>query len=178
MLSVAAARTLLQQHLGTSRVVAHSLFVGDLMAVVADALDQDSALWRLTGYCHDLDMIAVAGAMEQHGPMTASWLDGQLPPQALAAIAAHDHRAGRVAEFPLAWGLRLCDATAVLDATLGRSAADGLRREAATTLVLRQMPGRPWIGTMIDDLCLRLDLSLHVLADCLEKQKTQQHPGP
>lgn len=178
MVSVEDAYRLMRLHLGESPVFAHSIFVGSLLAAIAVELSEDAELWRITGFCHDLDVLAVGNQMHRHGPTAAEWLSGQLPPAALAAIAAHDHRAGLTATFPLALGLRLCDAVAVLDYDLGRESALLLDRLSAPALVAERLAHKPWLGNMIEDLRARLDLPAVALVSCLERQPQQKSADP
>lgn len=174
MLSRAQALKLVDVHLAGSAVADHSIFVGDLMALLADLVRQDALLWQVTGYCHDLDILVTADTPSLHGPTAAQWLQGRLPPDALAAIAAHDHRSGIVAETALADGLKLADALAVFDLGVSRGVALQLRSSSAKVLVDRYLPPKPWLGTMIDGLSQSLGLSRLNLADCLDRLPRQR----
>ena len=121
-LSLAEAEQLVAERLGATPRAAHSRFVGLLLLHLAVELGADAGLWRLVGLVHDLDYFAVDGDWSRHGVLAADWLQGRLPPEALAAIAAHDHRTGVESTTPLAQCLRLADGLAVLDEATGREA--------------------------------------------------------
>jgi hypothetical protein len=61
-----------------------------------------------------------SGDWSQHGLLTVRWLAGQLPDNALEAIAAHDHRTGVRSDTLIADMLRLADAAALIDKRFGR----------------------------------------------------------
>ena len=167
------ALALVKEHLADSPVAAHSMFVGDLMAGLAAVLRLDQAVWQVTGYCHDLDLFDVGDDMSRHGPTAAHWLMGQLPQEALIAIAAHDHRAGIRADSTLARGLRLADALAVLDKALGRAVVGHLAHMSAEELVSLHLPQRPWLGEMIDDLSEAIGITRAEMAGCLSQRPEQ-----
>jgi hypothetical protein len=173
VLNVPDARALVAEKLGDMHRAAHSLFVGDLMALIAEALNEDEANWQVTGYCHDLDYFEVDGDWTQHGLVTQKWLSGRLSADALAAIAAHDHRTGVQSETRLARALRLADALAVLDERIGRSHMSGLAATNATALVARLQPSHVHLGEMIDRLSLQCDLELAALADIVARLPEQ-----
>jgi predicted hydrolase (HD superfamily) len=158
MLSAVEARNLIDRRLGGTRLVAHCLFVGDLMAALAERIGAPAELWRATGYCHDLDYFAIDGDWSRHGLITVRALAGRLPEEALEAIAAHDHRTGRTAATPLADALKLADALAVAEEALGRSilAARLLERGGEDVLVA----GKPWLDATIGQAADRLGLDL------------------
>ena len=114
-LSLGEAERLIDERLGATPRAAHSRFVGLLMARLAWELDDDAGLWRVVGLVHDLDYFAVDVDWSRHGVLTATWLAGRLPPEALEAIAAHDHRSGVNSSSRMAQMLKLADALAVLD---------------------------------------------------------------
>ena len=105
---------------GASPRAAHTRFVGLLLQQLAVELGADAGLWRIVGLVHDLDYFAVDGDWSRHGVLTAGWLQGRLPDEALAAIAAHDHRTRVESATPIAECLRLADGLAVLDEDAGR----------------------------------------------------------
>jgi len=118
------------------------------MAALAGRLGEPVGLWRVTGWCPDLDYFAVDGDWSRHGVLAAQWLAGRLPEAALEAIAAHDHRAGRTATTRLADMLRLADALAVAVETLrGRDgfAARFAGRGPGEPLVA----GKPYLDAVI-----------------------------
>jgi hypothetical protein len=119
-LSLHEAERLVEARLGASPRAAHSRFVGLLMERLATELGADAELWRIVGLVHDLDYFAVEGDWSRHGPLTAEWLAGQLPDEAVDAVAAHDHRAGGTSATTISQMLRLADGLAVLDEDAGR----------------------------------------------------------
>lgn len=121
-LSLAEAEQSVSERLGATPRAAHSRFVGLVMRQLAVELGIDAGLWRIVGLVHDLDYFAVEGDWSRHGRLAAEWLEGRLPAEALAAIAAHDHRAGVESATPLAQCLRLADGLAILDENAGREA--------------------------------------------------------
>lgn len=81
-------------HLGSSKRVEHSIFVGHIMRLLAERLGADVVLWEATGLCHDLDFFSTADDRRQHGIVSAAWLAADLPAAALEAIRSHDHQTG------------------------------------------------------------------------------------
>jgi putative nucleotidyltransferase with HDIG domain len=124
-LDLADAEALLVRHLGDTPRAAHSRIVAAIMAALAQRSGEDAELWRIVGLLHDIDYFAVAGEWSRHGVVAAEWLATRLPPEALDAIAAHDHRTGLEAEGLVADALRLADALAVFDQRAGRAAVLG-----------------------------------------------------
>jgi len=122
MLSREQAIDLIAVHLGKSTRARHSLFVGYLMARLAEVLGEDGVLWELTGLCHDLDFQVTIDDRSRHGLITAEWLKDLLPEVALSAIRAHDHRTGLNSETGLAHALKLADGVAVGELDIGRDA--------------------------------------------------------
>lgn len=120
MLSTEEATSLIATHLGSTTRARHSMFVGFLMAKLAEALEEDRLLWEVTGLCHDLDFEETAEDRSRHGMVTAEWLKDDLPATALLAIQSHDHRTGVSSESPLSVALRLADAVAVGELDIGR----------------------------------------------------------
>lgn len=165
MLTAAQARALLDRRLGGTRLVPHCLFVGDLMAALAERIGAPAELWRATGYCHDLDYFAIDGDWSRHGLITARALAGRLPEEALEAIAAHDYRTGRTAATLLADALKLADALAVADEALGRPvlAARLLEHTPGDVLVA----DKPWLAAIIERSALHLELTLYDIATIL-----------
>jgi hypothetical protein len=120
MLSKAEALGLIHKHLDDTPRAAHSRLVGYIMQELASVFAADAHLWEITGLCHDLDFFVTSGDWSQHGLLTTRWLAGQLPDDALVAIAAHDHRTGVRSDTLIADMLNLADAVAVIDKRFGR----------------------------------------------------------
>ena len=172
MLDETEARRLVERELGGTRVAPHSFFVGDLLAVLAQRLDEPVSLWRISGYCHDLDYFAVGDDWSQHGLITAKTLAGRLPGDALEAIAAHDHRTGRKPASRMAHMLRLADAVAIVDESLGRGGVISAL-DAGTSLV----PEKPYLEVMIREIGAREGLDVATIAALLSQLPEQQIPG-
>jgi putative nucleotidyltransferase with HDIG domain len=168
MLTEAAALELVARHLGDSPPAAHSIQVGRLTALLAEALGADVELWRATGLCHDLDYLKTRDTPERHGPLAAAWLAGDLPPEARSAIAAHDHRAGLTDTSQLAQALRLADALAIAHELQGQALCAALRQADSEPALAPLFPERPWLATMIAVGAAELGLATPALAAMLE----------
>ena len=81
---------LLAEHGVKAALLQHSLEAEAVMGAMARHLNEDEALWSLTGLLHDLDYPATASSPEQHGLETARLLSGKMPEEALVAIRAHN----------------------------------------------------------------------------------------
>jgi hypothetical protein len=88
-----------------------------------------------------------------------------LPPEALAAIEAHDHRTGVVSETPIAAALKLADVLAVIGAELGDRTAGALSASDAIAAVERKFPARPYVARMLMENAGRLSIDLNALAE-------------
>lgn len=171
MLDGAEADALIVQHLGITPRAEHSRIVGAIMADLARRLGTAPELWRVVGLVHDLDYFAVAGDWSRHGLVATEWLAGRLPPDALAAIAAHDHRTGVAAGGALAGALRLADALAVFDQQAGRERV----LAAARLEEWRSMAAeRPFLFEMVSRLSAELQLDLEELQSILQSLPIQQ----
>jgi hypothetical protein len=169
MLSEAQALRLVERHLGGTRVAPHALYVGEVLAMLATRLGHPPALWRVTGWCHDLDYFAIEGDWSRHGVLAAEWLAGRLPPEALEAIAAHDHRTGRAASAALADMLRLADALAVALETLGGRAGFVARlRSGGPGAPL--IAGKPYLDAIIAQTAARHGLAADEVTALLPAQ--------
>lgn len=109
-----------EAHLGTSKRAVHSIFVGSTMKGLAQVVGASAQTWEVVGLCHDLDFFDTVDDRRQHGVLVAEWLAQDLPTEALDAIRSHDHRTGIEANTPLADALKLADALAITDETVGR----------------------------------------------------------
>ncbi|MCD7059397.1 HD domain-containing protein [Pelagibacterium xiamenense] len=168
MITLEQAHERVERYLGKSGRARHSIFVGYLMRRLAERLGGDTNLWESVGLCHDLDYFETADARHLHGVIAASWLDDDLPSDALTAIKAHDHRTGIHADTLLSDALKLADALAVADVAIGRSWMKTLRDSASWDMLRAKTSDRPYLAPIIADLAGRHDLSLPVLADmCL-----------
>lgn len=166
-LSLAEAEQLVAERLGTTPRAAHSRFVGLAMGQLAQQLHADAVLWRVVGLVHDLDYFAVGTDWSRHGLLTAEWLAGRPPAEALAAIAAHDHRTGVQSETLVAQLLKLTDGLAVLDETAGRERTVAALRGGVSAL--REIVGsRTFLVDIIGGIAARRGIELAMLADVLE----------
>jgi putative nucleotidyltransferase with HDIG domain len=169
-LGLAEAEQLVAERLGVTPRAAHSRFVGLLMERLAVEVGADAGLWRLVGLLHDLDYFAVEGDWSRHGVLAAEWLQGRLPPEALTAITAHDHRTGVESTTPLAQCLRLADGLAVLDEDAGREAT----RAAISAGAIENIVGsRPFLVAIIVGTAARQGLDLATLGRLLTGLPTQ-----
>jgi putative nucleotidyltransferase with HDIG domain len=84
----------------------HCLQTEAVMRGLATHLGQDPELWGVTGLLHDLDFPKTKSQPEQHGLTAAADLDGQLPPEALYAIQAHNDLTGVTPQSAFDFALR------------------------------------------------------------------------
>jgi HD superfamily phosphohydrolase YqeK len=166
MLTLDDAHRLIAEHLGDAPRASHSIIVGKLMRGLAERTGNDPLLWELTGLCHDLDYVAVAGDWSRHGIVAATWLRDDLPAEALDAIRAHDHRTGIVSTTPLASALKLADALAVAHEQLGSELA-AILGSADGSALRERLAGRPYLTSMITGLAASLALPLASLGAIL-----------
>ncbi len=170
-LSLAEAEQLVAERLGLSPRAAHSRFVGLVLQQLAIELGADAGLWQVVGLVHDLDYFAVEGDWNRHGVLTAAWLAGRLPDEALAAIAAHDHRTGVLSSTQLAELLRLADGLAVLDETAGRETTVMALRHGALETV---SGSRSFLVEIIGGTAARHGVRLATLAALLAALPRQE----
>lgn len=175
-ISLAEAEQLVAERLGTTPRAAHSRFVGLAMGQLALRLDADAGLWRVVGMVHDLDYLAVGTDWNRHGLLTAEWLAGRLPAEALTAIAAHDHRTGVRSETLIAQMLKLADGLAVLDEAVGRERTLAALRGGVPAL--GEIAGhRSFLVDIIGGIAARRGLELALLAGVLEGLPRQGQRG-
>ena len=176
LLGLNEAERLIANHLGDTPRARHSQFVAAVMAALATSTGAEEALWRAVGLLHDIDYPLTAATPEDHGLLAAEWLAGRLPEDALLAIAAHDHRSGVISETPIARGLKLADALAVLDERAGRQPllqALG-ENEAALRLLTYE---RPWLAEMVLRYSNQLHLTREALSTLLQVLPPQSQLG-
>jgi uncharacterized protein len=121
------ALALLHKELRTAKRLEHSLAVARRMEHAAAVLGADVEEWYLTGLLHDIDLELTKADMAKHGILARNMLEGLLPPDALMAIEAHDHRTGAGSDTRLARALRFAD---VLENLLGRVPAEEIDQAA------------------------------------------------
>lgn len=149
MLSSEDARLLVRRHLGDSLRAHHSVLVGRIMRHLAYRFGAGEDLWEAVGLCHDLDFFEVANDWTRHGVLTARRLIGELPEEALNAIAAHDHRTGVIAESPLADMLKVADAAAAIIERLGAEAMRSLPAGNAIGSLSERLGDRAYLAEII-----------------------------
>ncbi|MCT7374062.1 hypothetical protein [Chelativorans salis] len=98
--------------------------------------------------------------------VTAEWLKNDLPPVALLAIQAHDHRTGIVSETNLADALKLADAIAIGEITAGRQAMVSALAKPDNGAAMRSaLTERPYLPRIILNLSQNHGISLAAMAD-------------
>lgn len=172
MLTNEAAIEELHQRLSDHHKIAHSLFVAKLMVELATLLGEDQGLWEIVGICHDFDEEVTRDCRERHGMLTAEWLEGQLPIDALDAIRAHDHRTGFVSETKLADGLKLADTLAISDEIVGREIMLQLSTKEGRHAFEMRTASRPFLMRIINERASRNGISFSQLCSIFEKLKT------
>jgi HD superfamily phosphodiesterase len=165
MLGPLEARALLQEELQDTPRARHSLFVAYLMHQLAEFFNEDEQLWEVVGLCHDLDYFVTRSDPTQHGLVASTRLRHVLPPIALDAIAAHDHRTGVVADTQLADMLKAADVLAVIEARLGRDWLSHFESTAEPTYARLQseLGDRPYLIDVLNRHATKHDLTLRFL---------------
>jgi putative nucleotidyltransferase with HDIG domain len=158
------ARNLVAAHLGSSKRAEHSVFVGYVMRSLAERLGADITIWEVVGLLHDLDFFNTADDRRQHGILTANWLANYLPPDALDAIRAHDHRTAIQANTAIADALKLADALAIADEMAGRETIVDLLNVGDKERLRSVLASRSYLAKMIVEYSQRLRLPLSELA--------------
>ena len=161
MLTVSDAHREIDDKLGDTPRAAHSRFVGYAMRRIAAHLQMDAVVCELVGLCHDLDFEHTRTTPHQHGPLAAAWLSDRLPPEALLAIAAHDHRAGLTCDLPICAALKLADALAVI--------AEGLTGPSLPDPddLVGRFESRPWLVPLLLNTAGHLSVPYPLLSDIL-----------
>jgi len=84
------ALQLLHSNLQDASLINHSLETEAVMRGLATRMQADPELWGLAGLLHDLDFEKTRNTPAEHGLISARELKGQLPEEAVQAIAAHN----------------------------------------------------------------------------------------
>lgn len=84
------ALDILHSHLQDTSLVHHSLETEAVMRGLAARLGADPDMWGLAGLLHDLDFEQTRNTPTEHGLISARELQGQLPEEAVLAVAAHN----------------------------------------------------------------------------------------
>ena len=88
-------------------LINHSLETEAVMRGLAQRLGADPEMWAIAGLLHDLDFAQTRDTPEEHGTVAAKRLEGELPPEAVQAIAAHNSEMnGTCASTQLDYALR------------------------------------------------------------------------
>ena len=156
----AEAEALVDEKLGSTPRATHSRQVAALMDLLASHWGADRELWTVVGLVHDLDYFVIGEGWTRHGVLAREWLEGQLPDDALMAIAAHDHRTGIRCDSLLGDMLRLADALAITIEAVGTemfAVADAFPRLRAA------LGQRPYLADMIEAISQRRHLPVEVL---------------
>ncbi len=103
------ALALVQAHTTEAFLLQHALASEAVLEALAKHLQEDVALWGLTGLLHDVDYAETAATPEKHGLVACTLLEGKLPEEALYAIKAHNgemngHEAQNALDFALRCG--------------------------------------------------------------------------
>jgi hypothetical protein len=167
MLSIAEADALVERHLGGTPRAAHSRFIGHLMRCLAEILEANADLWEVVGLCHDLDFLETSTDPSRHGLLTIEWLAGSLPEVARQAIAAHDHRTGVQAETQLADMLKVADAVAVIDHSLGRGALCAVNAADAYPALRSRLGDRSFLCDIVQRRANKHHLSFARIVACV-----------
>ena len=154
------ARNRVVTHLGSTKRAEHSVFVGCVMRLLAERLGADISIWEAVGLCHDLDFFDTADDRRQHGMLAANWLANDLPPEALDAIRAHDHRTGVQANTPIADALKLADALAIADEMASRATIIALLSVDDKEGLRSVLASRSYLPEMLVEFSQRLHLPL------------------
>ena len=90
-----------------AHLVQHAVAAEAVMRGLARHCGEDETLWGLTGLLHDVDFPQTRETPERHGLAAMDILGDKLPPEALAAIRAHNaDYTGCTPTTPLDYALR------------------------------------------------------------------------
>ncbi|MFO7801016.1 MAG: HDIG domain-containing protein, partial [Desulfovermiculus sp.] len=81
------ALELLHSNLQDASLINHSLETEAVMRGLAIRMEAEPELWGLAGLLHDLDFEKTRNTPAEHGLISARELEGQLPEEAVQAIA-------------------------------------------------------------------------------------------
>jgi len=143
----------------------HGVMTGRIMAVLAEALEEDAGLWETVGLLHDLDYDQTRVDAGRHGVVGAEVLAGRLPEEALHAIASHDHRSGLRPETLLDHSLILADALAILmeEVELRKPVSEWTFQMA----LLKVAGSKPWIRDLITGYPYADEVNLKAVLDAV-----------
>lgn len=104
------ARTLLASHVTDTYQQFHAEMVGRAVEGYAELLGQDTHLWWLTGYLHDIDYDE--HPTEHPGPSLTWFAEREYPPELIQAVLAHADGFNGYTVKPVStldWALVACD---------------------------------------------------------------------
>ena len=90
MLTRDNALALIESHNPEPHMIQHALASEAVMRALAEHFGENADLWGLTGLVHDVDYPLTKETPEQHGLQAEGILKDQLPPEAVAAVKAHN----------------------------------------------------------------------------------------
>ncbi len=101
------AWTMVQENTNEAFLLQHALATEAILEALAAHLQEDVALWGITGLLHDVDYAQTAQTPEKHGLVACELLKDALPEHALYAIKAHNGEMnGHTPQSPLDFALR------------------------------------------------------------------------
>jgi putative nucleotidyltransferase with HDIG domain len=87
------ALDLVQSKVKGKNLIKHMLAVEAIMGRVAERLNEDVEMWKLTGLLHDLDYDETVNDFDRHSLLTCEWLkDFNLDEKILYAIKSHPRK--------------------------------------------------------------------------------------
>ena len=84
------ALELLRENMKNRNLIRHCLAAEAVMRTLAEDRGEDVDLWGITGLLHDLDYEKTVDDHPEHGLITASMLEGELPEESIHAIKSHN----------------------------------------------------------------------------------------
>ncbi len=81
---------LLQNNTPEPHLIQHALASEAILQALARHLGEDENTWGITGLLHDVDYVQTVDNPEIHGLVAKDMLEDMLPPEAIAAICAHN----------------------------------------------------------------------------------------
>ena len=116
-------------------LITHSLAGEAVMRALAVHFGEDAELWGLTGLLHDVDFPHTKPTPERHGLLAMELVGGNLPPEALRAIQAHNEEyTGVLAENRLEFALRCAESVTGLVAANALVRPEGMKDMKAKSL--------------------------------------------
>ncbi len=108
-------------------LVQHALFTEAIMRALAPRFQADPDLWGFTGLLHDVDYPLTKDNPAEHG-LKAAGMVGDLPPEGVAAIAAHNSECtGKLPSCELDHALRCAESVTGLISAAALVRPDGIK---------------------------------------------------